>query len=85
MRTDDSNSAAGPVDHRQFYTVAEAARLLRLSTMTLYRAIEAGQFPAIRIRTRIVVPARAIDEMVGQALDSRRCVEAASWGSTAVA
>ncbi|GAA2517882.1 hypothetical protein GCM10010201_13400 [Pilimelia columellifera subsp. columellifera] len=53
---------------KRFYAVAEAARLLGLSEPTLYRAIRGGQFPAIRVRGRYVVPAAAIDQMEAEAL-----------------
>jgi excisionase family DNA binding protein len=36
----------------RFYTVIDAAELLRLSPATLYWEIRAGRFPAIRIRGR---------------------------------
>jgi excisionase family DNA binding protein len=45
----------------RFYTVTEAARLLRLSAPTLYREIRAGRFPAIRIRGRHVIRAKAVE------------------------
>ena len=32
-----------------FLTVAEVADLLRVSTMTVYRLVQAGQLPAIRV------------------------------------
>lgn len=32
-----------------FYTVAEVARVLRVSNMTVYRLINAGQLPAVRV------------------------------------
>jgi hypothetical protein len=50
-----------------------------MSQMTLYRAIHAGEFPAVRIRGRIIVPARAIEEMVAAALSSGGEVDAAAW------
>jgi excisionase family DNA binding protein len=47
--------------HSQRYlTVAEAATMLNVSTMTLYRLINDGEFPAIRLRTRLIVPAAAV-------------------------
>lgn len=79
------SSTVGTQHVLRFYTIAEAARLLRLSPMTLYRAVEAGQFPAIKIRTRIVVPAQAIDNMVNQALAGNRPVDAAAWARGDVA
>lgn len=33
----------------QFLTVAEVARLLRVSNMTVYRLISAGELPAVRV------------------------------------
>lgn len=45
---------AGPA----FYTVREAARVLRVAPSTLYRAIREDAFPAVRVRSRYVVPAR---------------------------
>ncbi|WP_088319397.1 helix-turn-helix domain-containing protein [Kineosporia sp. R_H_3] len=60
--------AREPAAPRAFYNVREAARMFGMSAMTLYRAIEAGEFPAVRIRGRLIIPARAIDEMVAAAL-----------------
>ena len=58
-------------DHtRRFMTVAEAASLLGVSESTLFRAIRAGDFPAIKVRGRYVVPAKAIDDLESSALDS---------------
>jgi excisionase family DNA binding protein len=69
-----------PAEHPpSFYSVAETARLLGMSDMTLYRAIAAGEFPAVRIRGRLIVPARAIEEMVDVALANGRPVDAADW------
>jgi excisionase family DNA binding protein len=62
-----------------FYSVAETARLLGMSDMTLYRAISAGEFPAVRIRGRLIIPARAIEEMIDLALADGRPVDAAAW------
>ena len=41
-----------PQTTKRFFTVAEAAGLLGLSEPTLYRAIRAGEFPAIKVRGR---------------------------------
>ena len=39
-----------PNDGRgQFVTVAEVAGLLRVSSMTVYRLVQAGQLPAVRV------------------------------------
>ena len=56
------------IGFKRFYTVPEAAELLRVSEVTLYREIRQSRFPALRIRGRYVVPAKAIDEMEQEAL-----------------
>jgi excisionase family DNA binding protein len=55
---------------RAFYSVAETARLLGMSEMTLYRAITAREFPAVRVRGRLVIPARAIENLVEAAMSN---------------
>ncbi len=62
-----------------FLSVAETARMFGTSEMTLYRAIAAGQFPAVRIRGRLIVPACAIQAMVDSALGTGAVVNAADW------
>jgi excisionase family DNA binding protein len=66
-------------NQRPFYSVAEVAELLGMSDMTIYRAIRNGEFPAVRIRGRLIVPARVIDAMADAAVDGDRVVEAADW------
>ena len=72
---------AGHGEPPAFYSVAATARLLGMSEMTLYRAIGAGEFPAVRIRGRIIVPARAIEAMADAAVLSSGLVEAADWAA----
>ncbi|MFC4859508.1 helix-turn-helix domain-containing protein [Actinophytocola glycyrrhizae] len=60
-----------------FYTVREAAEILRCNKNTLYRAIHDGAFPAIRIRSRFVVPAQAVDQLARQAVETGVCVDVA--------
>ena len=62
-------------DAPTFYTVREAARIMRIAPATLYRAIREDAFPAIRVRTRYVVPARAVEEMARRAVDSGGVVD----------
>lgn len=63
----------------KFYSVAQVAAMLGMSSMTLYRAISAGEFPAVRIRGRLIVPARAVESMVDAAVADRTVVDAADW------
>ncbi|MGH3695879.1 MAG: helix-turn-helix domain-containing protein [Pseudonocardiaceae bacterium] len=60
-----------------FYTVREAARILRVDPATLYRAIRDDAFPAVRVRTRYVVPAAALHQLVSEAAESGGCVDVA--------
>lgn len=62
-----------------FYGVEQAAGVFGVSSMTLYRAIAAGQFPAVRVRTRWVVPVRAVEAMISAAVDGWAPVDAADW------
>jgi excisionase family DNA binding protein len=64
-----------------FRTVAEVARLCRVSKMTLYRAIAAGEFPAVRIQGRLIVPAKVVEAMAQAALAGNTTVDAADWGA----
>jgi excisionase family DNA binding protein len=72
-----TKSAASPA----FYTVAEAARVLRVTPATIYRAIRDDAFPAVRIRTRYVIPASAVDRMAAQAAESGGCVDVAAMAA----
>lgn len=62
-----------------FRTVAEVARLCRVSKMTLYRAIAAGRFPAVRIEGRLIVPAKVVEAMAQAAMTGNTTVDAADW------
>jgi excisionase family DNA binding protein len=77
MTTNDPRDhmvAARPI----FYTVAEAAGLLRVDRATLYRAIREDGFPAVRVRSRYVIPAVAVDRLVADAVESGGCVDVAA-------
>lgn len=71
------NTNAENVARPTFYTVREAARVLRCNPSTLYRAIREDSFPAIRVRTRYVVPADAVDRLITEASESGGCVDVA--------
>ncbi len=75
-QTVQSESSAGAP---RFYSVAEVARMFGMSPMTVYRAIAAGEFPAVRIRGRLIVPARAVDAMVDAAVADQAVVDASGW------
>jgi excisionase family DNA binding protein len=75
-------SPAGRKPPPAFFTVEEVADVLRVDPVTIYRAIRAGEFPAVKIRKRYVVPQRAIEMLVDDAVATGVCVDAAEWTSS---
>ena len=61
----------------RFYTVPEAARVLRVDPATVYRAIRANEFPAVRIRARYLVPVEAVERLATLAAESGTCIDVA--------
>jgi len=62
-----------------FLSVADVADQLGVSEVTLYRAINAGEFPAVRIRSRLIVPAKVVEAMAEAAMAEQTVVDASSW------
>ena len=77
MKTNDPHDNAAAV-RPIFYTVTEAASLLRINRATLYRAIREDGFPAVRVRSRYVIPAAAVERLVADAVASGGCVNVAA-------
>ena len=50
----------------QFLTVAEVARALRVSNMTVYRLINAGQLPAVRVGKSYRLREEDVDRYLGE-------------------
>ncbi len=46
----------------QFLTVAEVAAMMRVSKMTVYRLVHAGDLPAVQIGRSFRVPEQAVHE-----------------------
>ena len=72
------NPSAAP----RFLSVSEAARILKVSKVTLYRAINAGEFPAVPIRGRYVIPAKALDTLEATALAQAGTAELPGRGTS---
>lgn len=49
----------------RFLTVAEVAQLLRVSKMTVYRLVHAGELPAVRFGRSFRVPETALTDAIG--------------------
>lgn len=52
----------------RFLTVAEVAQMARVSRMTVYRMVHAGELPAIRVGKSFRVPEAAVEEMLSEGL-----------------
>jgi excisionase family DNA binding protein len=46
----------------RFLTVAEVASLMRVSKMTVYRMVHAGEMPAVRVGRSFRVPEKAVND-----------------------
>ncbi|MGP7959621.1 helix-turn-helix domain-containing protein [Sanguibacter sp. A247] len=58
-----TDAAARPA----FLTVAEVADAMRVSRMTVYRLVHAGELPAIRVGKSFRVPASALEQYLAEA------------------
>jgi len=74
-------SAPGLDEPPVFYSVPKAARYLGISPATLYRAISAGEFPAIKVRGRLRVLADVLDDILA-ASRAGQMVDVAAWFAT---
>ena len=66
------------------YSVPEAAALLSISQEYLYRLIQAGGFPALRMRLsgtqgRYVVPSKTVERLLDDAAATCGCLEVGEW------
>lgn len=66
----------------QFLTAGEAAELMRVSDDLIYDLIRAGEFPAIKLRNRYVVPLRALQQLEADALAAGSVVDVTEWTAT---
>jgi excisionase family DNA binding protein len=64
-------SGVTPVDPAladvKFRTVAEVATLMRVSKMTVYRMVHAGELPAVRVGRSFRVPEKAVHDYLRDA------------------
>jgi excisionase family DNA binding protein len=63
MNESESTTAAGPL----VLTVEEASRLLGISRAHGYELVARGELAHIRLGRRVVVPRRAIDQLIENA------------------
>jgi excisionase family DNA binding protein len=63
-RTRDLDPALAEV---RFLTVAEVAGVMRVSKMTVYRMVHAGELPAVRVGRSFRVPEKAVHDYLRSA------------------
>ena len=51
-----------PLAEVRFLTVAEVAAIMRVSKMTVYRLVHAGDLPAVRVGRSFRVPEQAVHD-----------------------
>lgn len=62
---------ADSVPQMRFLTVQEVADVMRVSSMTVYRMVHAGEIPAIRFGRSFRIPENAVSHLISQvAVDS---------------
>jgi excisionase family DNA binding protein len=60
-------AADRPLSEVRFLTVAEVATAMRVSKMTVYRLVHAGDLPAIRVGRSFRVPEKAVHDYLDAA------------------
>lgn len=62
-------------------TVEEVAEQLRVSASTIYRLVNAGQFPAIRVGNSIRVPVAAVTALHAEVTRVGGLIDIADWAA----
>jgi excisionase family DNA binding protein len=74
-----SQARPGQRSTPRFMSVGAVARVLGMSEATMYRAVRCGEFPAVRVRNRYVIPVRVLDALEDAAMTTGGTVDAADW------
>jgi len=51
-----------PLNEVRLLTVAEVAEIMRLSKMTVYRMVNSGALPALKVGRSVRIPEHVVDE-----------------------
>lgn len=65
LRLGDEMVDLARFEDAHYLTVAEVALAMRVSNMTVYRLVHAGELPAVRFGRSYRVPAQAVKEYLG--------------------
>jgi excisionase family DNA binding protein len=60
MPTNERSAEPTAISQVQFLTVAEVAKMMRVSKMTVYRLVHSGEMPAVRVGKSFRVPEKAV-------------------------
>lgn len=60
MPTNKRSAEPTAISQVQFLTVAEVAKMMRVSKMTVYRLVHSGEMPAVRVGKSFRVPEKAV-------------------------
>ena len=66
-----ANSSSGDISEAKFLTVAEVAAMMRVSKMTVYRMVHAGELPAVRFGRSYRVPQNAVEAILKSTVADR--------------
>ena len=61
------SSTPGRGPSARTYSVREVAEILGVSKSTAYECVRTGQLPAVKLRSRILVPVEAVEAFLAQA------------------
>ena len=64
MNETEKQGSAGP-EPLLFFTVEEAAKLLRIKRSAAYAAVKRGQIPTLRLGRKIIVPKGGLQKLAG--------------------
>jgi excisionase family DNA binding protein len=56
-----------PLDEVHLLTVAEVAQIMRLSKMTVYRMVNSGALPALKVGRSVRIPEQVVDAYLRKA------------------
>lgn len=65
----------------RFMTVAEVAEVTRVSRMTVYRMVHAGELPAVRVGRSFRVPEAAVQQLLESGLTAEHARDGAESAS----
>jgi excisionase family DNA binding protein len=60
------------MDTPRFFTIGEAASILRVSRVTIHRKLSSGEIPVTRLGKRVLIPAAWFENLITKAVPETR-------------